>query len=90
MPGPIVTTLTENPILTLFVVIGLGYLLGEISFFGFRFGIVGVMFVGLAVGSLGPSIVPEVIPTLGLIIFICTIGLQSGSEFFKSLRGRRP
>lgn len=46
MHGPIVTTLTENPILTLFIVIGLGYLLGEISFFGFRFGIVGVLFVG--------------------------------------------
>ncbi|MFZ3210983.1 MAG: aspartate:alanine exchanger family transporter [Terriglobales bacterium] len=89
MHGPIVTTLTENPILTLFIVIGLGYLLGEISFFGFRFGIVGVLFVGLAVASLGPSIpVPEVIPTLGLIIFIYTIGIQSGPEFFKSLRER--
>ncbi len=89
MPGPIVTTLAENPILTLFIVIGLGYLLGEISVFGFRFGIVGVLFVGLAVGSLGPSIsVPEVIPTLGLIIFIYTIGIQSGPEFFNSLRER--
>jgi len=87
--GPIVTTLTENPILTLFIVIGLGYLLGEISFFGFRFGIVGVLFVGLAVGSLSPAIsVPEVIPTLGLIIFIYTIGIQSGPEFFRSLRER--
>jgi len=56
MHGPIVTTLTENPILTLFIVIGLGYLLSEISFFGFRFGIAAVLFVGLAVGSLGPSI----------------------------------
>jgi putative transport protein len=89
MHGPIVTTLTENPLLTLFMVIGLGYLLGEISFFGFRLGIVGVLFVGLGIGSLGPSIsVPEVIPTLGLIIFIYTIGIQSGPEFFKSLRER--
>ena len=47
MQGSIVTTLTENAILTLFIVIGLGYLLGEISLFGFRFGIVGVLFVGL-------------------------------------------
>ena len=89
MHGTIVTTLTENPILTLFIVIGLGYLLGEISFFGFRFGISGVLFVGLAVGSLGPSIsVPEVVPTLGLIIYIYTIGIQSGPEFFTSLRER--
>jgi putative transport protein len=89
MFGPIISTLAENPILTLFIVIGLGYLLGELSFLGFRFGVVGVLFVGLAVGSLGPSIsVPEVIPTLGLIIFIYTIGIQSGPEFFNSLRER--
>ena len=89
MPGTIVTMLAENRILTLFIVIGLGYLLGEISVFGFRFGVVGVLFVGLAVGSLSPSIsVPEVIPTLGLIIFIYTIGIQSGPEFFNSLRVR--
>src|SRR5512135_2294684 len=87
MHASIVSTLTQNPILTLFIVIGLGYVLGEISFRGFRFGVVGVLFVGLAVGSLGPSIsVPEVIPTLGLIIFIYTMGIQSGPEFFKSLR----
>jgi len=49
----IVTTLAENPILTLFIVIGLGYLLGEICVFGFRLGTAGVLFVGLAVGSLG-------------------------------------
>jgi len=67
MPGAVVTTLADNPILTLFIVIGLGYLLGEISVLGFRFGIVGVLFMGLAIGKLSPSIsVPEVIPTLGL------------------------
>jgi len=89
MPGTIVTTLAENPILTLFTVIGLGYLLGEISIFGFRLGTAGVLFVGLAVGSLGPAIsIPEVIPSLGLIIFIYTIGIQSGPGFFNSLRQR--
>ncbi len=87
MHGTVVGTLTQNPILTLFIVIGLGYVLGETRLFGFRFGIAGVLFVGLAVGSLGPSIsVPEAIPTLGLIIFIYTIGVQTGPEFFKSLR----
>ena len=89
MHGQIITTLAENPILTLFIVIGLGYLLGEVSLFGFRFGVVGVLFVGLVFGALGPSIsVPEVIPTLGLIMFIYTIGIQSGPEFFQSLRER--
>jgi putative transport protein len=77
------TTLAEYPILTLFVVIGLGYLFGEISIFGFRFGVAGVLFVGLAVGSLGPNVaLPDIVPTLGLIIFVYTIGIYSGKAFF--------
>lgn len=80
-------TLSQNPILTLFLVIGLGYLVGEISFFGFRFGVAGVLFVGLAVGSLGPSVaLPEVVASLGLIMNVYTIGIQSGPTFFDSFR----
>jgi putative transport protein len=60
MQQSIAAALASNPILTLFVVIGLGYLAGEISLFGFKFGVAGVLFVGLAIGSLGPSIaLPE-------------------------------
>jgi putative transport protein len=91
MMSSVINALAANPILTLFVVVGLGYLLGEIEVFGFRFGIVGVLFVGLAIGSLSPNIsaqLPEVVPTLGLIIFIYTIGIQSGAGFFDSFRKR--
>jgi len=80
-------TLVQSPILTLFVVIGLGYLLGEINFWGFRLGVAGVLFVGLAIGSLSPAIaLPEMVATLGLIIFVYTIGIQSGPSFFANLR----
>ena len=83
MIAHLTNALGANPLLTLFLVIGGGYLFGRINFLGFRFGVAGVLFVGLAVGSLGPSIsVPEAIPTLGLIIFIYTIGIQSGPAFF--------
>ena len=89
MRESLVSILAAYPILTLFVVIGLGYLLGELNFFGFRPGIVGVLFVGLAVGSLSPDIaLPEIVSTLGLIIFIYTIGLQTGPGFFESFRKR--
>ena len=82
-------TLIENPILTLFVVVGLGYLAGEISVFGFRLGVAGVLFVGLAIGSLSPAVaLPEVVSTLGLIIFVYTIGIHSGPAFFASFRKR--
>jgi putative transport protein len=87
MLASLIQVLAANPILTLFVVIGLGYILGELNFFGFRFGVVGVLFVGLAAGALSADIsVPELVPTLGLILFIYTIGIQSGPAFFESFR----
>ena len=87
MLSSVIQVLAANPILTIFVVVGLGYILGEINFFGFRFGVVGVLFVGLAAGALSPDVsVPELVPTLGLILFIYTIGIQSGGAFFESFR----
>jgi putative transport protein len=83
----LVGALSGSPILTLFVVIGLGFLLGEASIFGFRFGVAGVLFVGLFVGSLSPHItVPEIVPTLGLVLFVYAIGLSSGRAFFDAFR----
>jgi putative transport protein len=85
--GSVINTLSAMPILTLFVVIWLGYLLVQISIFGFRFGLAGVLFVGIAVGALSPNIaLPEIVSTLGLIIFVYTIGIQSGTAFFASFR----
>jgi putative transport protein len=85
--GPIINTLAAMPVLTLFVVIGLGYLLGQINIFGFRFGLAGVLFVGIAIGALSPNIaLPEIVSTLGLIIFVYTIGIQSGPAFFASFK----
>jgi putative transport protein len=87
MTQSLIALLTEYPILTLFVVIGLGYLLGEISLFGFRLGVTGVLFVGLAVGALSPTVaLPEVVPSLGLIIFVYAVGIHSGKAFFESFQ----
>jgi putative transport protein len=81
------STLAGSPILTLFIVIGLGYLLGQISFFGFRLGVAGVLFMGLAVGALSPDIaLPEVVASLGLIIFVYTVGIETGPAFWGSFR----
>jgi uncharacterized transporter YbjL len=71
--------LAQSPILTLFVVIGLGYLLGELNLFSFRLRVVGVLFMGIAVGALNPNIhIPEAVASLGLILFVYTLGIQSG------------
>jgi putative transport protein len=79
--------LSESSILTLFVVIGLGFLLGEVSFFGLRFGVAGVLFAGLALGSLSPLVtVPEAVSTLGLVLFVYAMGVSSGRAFFDAFR----
>jgi len=81
--------LAASPILTLFVVIGLGWLLGQLEWRGFRLGVAGVLFVGLAVGALGPAVlIPEIVSSLGLVIFVYTIGIQAGPAFFSSFRAR--
>jgi putative transport protein len=89
MPQSVIQLLAQYPILTLFLAIGLGYVVGETSVFGFRFGVAGVLFVGLAIGAIHPSVaLPEVIPALGLIIFVYTIGIQSGPALAESIRRR--
>lgn len=84
--------LEKNAIFTLFSVIGVGYLLGQARFFGFRLGVAGVLFVGLAVGALGPGVaLPPMVSTFGLILFIYSLGIQYGPTFVNPFRkaGRR-
>jgi putative transport protein len=83
----VIQMLASSPILTLFVVIGLGYIVGQIPLKGFQVGVAGVLFVGIAIGALDKAIsIPEIVPTLGLIIFVYTIGIQSGPAFFASFK----
>jgi putative transport protein len=78
---------TSTPAL-LFTVVGLGYFLGSIKIRGFTLGVSAVLFVGLVFGALDPKafLIPEVIYVLGLILFVYTVGLQSGSVFFNLFR----
>jgi putative transport protein len=83
----IVDFLVVEPLLLLFVVSGLGFLLGQIKIKGISLGVAGVLFVGLAFGALSPDMqMPPIIVELGLIVFVYTIGLSSGPGFFASFR----
>jgi len=72
----------------LFTVVGLGYFIGNIRIRGFTLGVAAVLFVGLVFGALDPVgfVIPEVIYVLGLILFVYTVGLQSGAVFFNLFR----
>jgi putative transport protein len=87
MRESIAAFLADYPIVTLFGVIGIGYLLGAVRIFGFRLGVAGVLFAGLAAGALGPNIaLPSIVSTFGLILFIYSIGIQFGPSFVNPFR----
>ncbi|ELR97062.1 aspartate:alanine exchanger family transporter [Gloeocapsa sp. PCC 73106] len=82
--------LENQPILTLFLVIGLGSAIGEISLFGFRLGVGAVLFVGLFIGAIAPKAVPPgMLGTVGLIIFFYGIGIQYGKPFVEGLLSKQ-
>ncbi len=77
----------ESPLLLLFVVSAIGYLVGKISLRGAQLGSAAVLFVGLGFGALDPELsVPQIIIVLGLAMFVYTIGLSSGAGFFHTFK----
>jgi putative transport protein len=79
--------LVRNPLLLLFVVSAIGYLLGRVKIGGVSLGVSAVLFVGLFFGALDEELrLPEIVYLLGLVLFVYTIGLSSGPSFFASLR----
>ncbi len=75
----------SNPLSGVFIVITVGYLLGGIRIKGISLGSSAILFAGIFAGTLGITI-PSVIKTLGLTLFIYSIGLQAGPKlrgFFK-------
>ena len=82
-----VDILIENPLILLFLVAAIGYPLGRIQVKGSSLGVAAVLFTGLAAGSIHPNMkLPDIVYTLGLAIFVYTVGLSSGATFFTSFR----
>lgn len=76
------TELIHQGYFTLFAIIAIGLVLGEVSYKGFSLDSSAVIFVALLLGHLGFTI-PKEFQTLGLLLFIFTIGIQSGPGFFE-------
>src|ERR671911_230465 len=83
------TLLEQQPMLALFLTIALGYIAGEINIKGFSLGVGAVLFVALAVGWFAPKAMPApMVGTLGLALFLYSVGVQYGSQFFIGLTSR--
>lgn len=78
----------SQPILTAFLAIGVGYLVGQINIFGFSLGVGAVLFVGLAIGAFAPKAqIIGPIGLTGLIMFLYGIGILYGRQFFEGIVG---
>ena len=77
----------DNPLVLLFVVTAIGYLVGKISIKGISLGVAAILFVGLGFGAVFQNVqIPEILFQLGLVIFVYSIGIGSGYAFFQSIR----
>ena len=83
--------LSKNPVLVLFLLIGLGMLVGHVKVRSVSLGAAAVLFAGIALAAVGVSKgvdleIPAHLGTLGLAIFTFAIGIQSGPNFFHVIR----
>jgi putative transport protein len=78
-------SLLDNPVFLLLVILVLGELLGLVRLGPFALGSSAILLVAIAFGYGGYEL-PSFIQTLGLILFIYSIGLQAGPGFLSSLR----
>lgn len=83
--------LAAQPILFVFLLVGVGMAFGHIKMKGISLGAAAVLFFAIGFSAWADSLgvelaVPPVIGTLGLVIFAFAIGVNSGASFFHNLK----
>jgi putative transport protein len=82
----ILETLRTQPVLTLFLILGTGYLIGNIRIGSFSLGpVAGVLFAGLFLGHFDFRMNAGVM-SVGFALFIFSVGYQAGPKFFDVLK----
>jgi putative transport protein len=85
MTSEIYHLLQKQPVLTLFLILGIGYLIGGLKVKGFSLGsVAGVLFAGLFFGHFGFKMSPGA-QSVGFALFIFSVGYQAGPRFFDVL-----
>ena len=83
--------LHEQPVLFLFLLIGIGMAFGKIKVKGISLGAAAVLFFAIALAAWSQSygvelrVTPQ-LGTLGLTLFTFAIGINSGASFFHNLK----
>ncbi|MCT4645330.1 MAG: transporter, partial [Carboxylicivirga sp.] len=72
--------LLQTSYFALFVIICLGFIIGNVKIKGVSLDISAIIFVALVFGHFG-VVMPSILEKIGLILFIYTIGVQAGPGF---------
>lgn len=83
--------LADNPIMLLFLLVGIGSALGKVKFGSLALGAAAVLFTSVGVSALGAvrgvdMEIPGMFGAMGLALFTFAVGISSGPSFFSALR----
>lgn len=82
----VIEFLRNNEVILLFLVMGLGYILGHIKIGWFSLGTTaGALIVGLIIGMAKFDVSP-LVKSIGFAVFIYAVGLRVGPQFFNGLK----
>ena len=83
----IVSALTKNPELAVFLTIAIGFAIGRLKVKGFSLGIVvGCLLAGVIIGQV-TVVVPPLVKTIFFDLFLFATGYKVGPQFFRGLKG---
>ena len=83
----IIDFLRANPIILLFLTVGLGFWLGKVKIGSFALGsVAATLVVGVVVGQM-KIVIPDMVKTIFFLFFLFAIGYNVGPQFFRSFRG---
>ena len=79
--------LRHNPVIPIFLTVGIGFWIGHLKFKSFSLGAVAAtLLVGVVIGPIGISI-PEVVKSVFFMLFLFSIGYSVGPQFFRAFKG---
>lgn len=79
--------LRQNPVIPIFLTIGVGFWLGGLKFKGFSLGpVTATLIIGVVIGQIGIQI-SETVKSVAFMLFLFAIGYSVGPQFFRSLKG---
>lgn len=80
--------LRNNPVIPIFLTLGIGFYIGQLKYKSFSLGpVAATLITGVIIGQIGIQI-SVTVRTVFFMLFLFSIGYSVGPQFFSSLRGR--